>query len=561
MDKFKVQNWFLPFRLAQYIILSVIVGIWMGYPNFMHFQFVLYSIATLSFSILLATDFRHKLRHLTMFLIICQFVLEIVIESSIIYATGNINSQFSVLLILTIISASLVFRLIGTLLTASTVSIAYALIIWLGFGSDTLPHFTIHALQTIFAVGDSIFYPIFMHMLIFYLIAFISGYLAERLRKRDQELADASLALQKAKLETDDILKNLNSGLLSIDSSGTIIFFNKAAEKILDYKEENIKGVACAAVFSERMPELAEILMQGIKSHIAYPRKEVSVINNRKECIPVGLSTSVLTEKGNQIRGVIAIFTDLTEAKKLETKVRISDQLAAVGELSASIAHEIRNPLAAISGSVEVLKSELVVSEENAKLMSLIVKESDRLTHILNEFLIYARIDRPSYNKLELLHLISEVLEILYHHKSYHSGIHVNIESDESMVYVNGDEGLVKQLLLNLVVNACEAMGADGGELTFRLALHDSTGLVEMYVQDSGPGIEAHHLKNIYQPFYSTKKEGTGLGLSIVHRVCTALDLSIHISSQVGEGTTFMIEFKKFVPQTYSDSTSLEEYA
>lgn len=560
MDTLKVQNWFLPFRLVQYIILGAIVGVWMGYPDFMHFQFVLYSVATLGFSVLLATDRHHKLQDLTKFLIACQFLLEIVIESSIIYATGNINSQFSVLLIITIISASLVFRLIGTLLIASIVSVAYALIIWFGFGGDALPGLSMKVLQTIFSVGDSLFYPIFMHILIFYLTAFISGYLAERLCRRDLELADASIALQKAKLETDDILKNLNSGLLSIDNSGAIIYFNKAAEKILDYKEENIKGVTCTIAFSERMPELAEILMQGIQNHTAYPRKEITVVDSTQKSIPVGISTSVLTEKGNQIRGVIAIFSDLTDAKKLETKIRISDQLAAVGELSASIAHEIRNPLAAISGSVEVLKGELEVSEENAKLMSLIVKESDRLTHILNEFLIYARIDRPTYNKIELMHLIQEIIEILYHHKSYHRGINVNIESDESMIYVIGDERLTKQLLLNLVVNACEAIGTDGGELTFRLAVHDSTSLVEMYIQDTGPGIEPHHLKHIYQPFYSTKKEGTGLGLSIVHRVCTALDLSIHISSQIGEGTTFMVEFKEYTSQTHSNNLSIEEF-
>ncbi len=217
--------------------------------------------------------------------------------------------------------------------------------------------------------------------------------------------------------------------------------------------------------------------------------------------------------------------------------------------------------MAAISGSVEVLKGELEVSEENAKLMSLIVKESDRLTHILNEFLVYARIDRASYNKLELLHLISEVLDILYHHKSFNSNIQINIESDESILYVVGDEGLTKQLLINLVVNACEAMGEDGGELTFRLAVHEASQTVELYVQDNGPGIDDRHMKHIYQPFYSTKKEGTGLGLAIVHRICDALDLPMNVSTQQGEGTTFMIEFNKFQSKPNNESVSVKELA
>ncbi len=308
MNAIKVQKFFLPFRLVQYVIISVLVSVQMGSPDYMHFPFVLYSVTTLSFSILLFYDKRHNLQNVTYFLIGFQFFLEIVIESGIIHATGNINSQFSVLFILTIISASLIFRLIGTLLLASTVSVAYAIIVWFGFGGGAIPNNSMQALRTIFSVGDSIFYPIFMHILIFFLIAFIAGYLAERLRSRDDELADASIALKKAKLETDDILRNLNSGLLSIDNTGAIIYFNKSAEKILDYKEENIKGMPCTTVFAERMPELAKTLMQGVQKHIAYPRKEISVINTKDESKPVGLSTSVLTEKGNVIRGVIAIF-------------------------------------------------------------------------------------------------------------------------------------------------------------------------------------------------------------------------------------------------------------
>ena len=559
MKTIEVQKLFLPFRLAQYIILSAIIGMSMGYPDLLHLPFVLYSVATLAFSILLATDKKNNLKQLTVSLIAIQFILEIIVESSIMYATGNINSQFSLLFILTIISASLIFRLIGTLVIASSVSTAYAFMIWFSVGDGQLPHLSMQSLQTIYSVGDSIFYPIFMHILIFYLIAFISGYLAERLRSRDQELASTSLALKKAQIETDDILRNLNSGLLSIDNNGDIIYFNKAAERILDYKEENVKGVLCTKVFSERMPDLAQILMLGITEQIAYPRKEILVVNCQNQKIPVGLSTSVQKDEVDNVRGVIAIFTDLTDAKELEAKVRISDQLAAVGELSASIAHEIRNPLAAISGSVEVLKGELEVSEENEKLMSLIVKESDRLTHILNEFLVYARIDRPSYHKVELIHLITEVLEILYHHKSYHPKISINIDSSETMVYVIGDEHLIKQLLINLVINACEAMGDNEGELLFKVQSDINSEYVELVVEDTGPGIDSKHLKHIYQPFYSTKKEGTGLGLSIVHRVCTALGITMNVKTNIGVGTAFYVEFQKYNPQNIENPSLTEE--
>ncbi|MCK4572750.1 MAG: PAS domain S-box protein [candidate division Zixibacteria bacterium] len=540
-----IMGWFLPLRLAQFVILFTVVVFWMNYPRFMQVQFVLYSICTLAFTILLAIDKRGRFKNATIAVIGLQFLFEIILESSIIYSTGNINSPFSALFILTIVSAALVYRLMGTMILASLVSASYALIIWLGIGSGVVPELSMNALRRVYSSSDRVFYSIFLHILIFYLVAFISGYLAERIKQRDQELKDTSLALKKAKLETDDILRHLNSGLLTVDTNGRIIYFNRAAERILGYREEDVTGMYCREVFAERMPSLARNLMDGVDNSIAHPRSEIETLDIDGHKVPLGLATSVLRD-GDGMRGIIAIFSDLTEAKLLEAKVRFADRLAAVGELSASIAHEIRNPLAAISGSVEVLKGDLKVDGENERLMNLIVKESDRLTNLLNEFLTYARIDRPAYNKVELLHLVTETLEILHHHPSFHDQIRVQIEADESIIYVVGDEGLIKQLLINLAVNACQALAGRAGCLRFRYVVNQEKGTVEMYVEDDGPGITPEHMKSIYKPFYSTKKEGTGLGLAIVHRICSALKLDITADSQVGEGTTFLVEFKTY---------------
>lgn len=554
-EPFNKTGWFLPLRLAHYIVLFAVVVFWMNYPQYMQVQFILYSICTLIFSVLLAANRRYNLQAVTSTTIGLQFLFEIVIESSIVYSTGSVNSPFSALFVLTIVAAALIYRLLGTLVVASAVSAAYAFIIWLGLSGGESPDISVRALRTIFMADDMAFYSISLHILIFYLVAFISGYLAERLKQRDKQLADTSLALRKAKLETDDILRHLNSGLLTVDSRGSIIYFNRAAERVLGYKEEEVKGMHCEAVFAERMPELARRLMDGVRDWLEHPRFELEIVSPEGRPIPLGLSTSILTDEAEGMRGIIAIFSDLTEAKRLEAKMRTADRLAAVGELSASIAHEIRNPLAAISGSVEVLKSELDVSEENERLLSLIVKESDRLTKILSEFLLYAKIDRASYNKVELCHLVGEVIEILYQYKAYEGRVEFNIESDESIIYVVGDEHLIKQLLLNLAVNACEAFGEREGRVNFHLVVNRAEKKVELHVQDNGPGIAAEHLKKIYQPFFSTKKEGTGLGLSIVHRICTALKLKIDVVSQQGTGTTFVIEFDNYVQATSAPET------
>jgi len=407
----------------------------------------------------------------------------------------------------------------------SLVSVGYAFIIWLGLVNSGHPTLSVQALKTVFLGEDNVFYSVFLHILIFYLVAFISGYLAQKLKLQNRELAVASQALKKARLETDDILRHVSSGLLTIDAQGSLIYFNRAAERILGYREEDVKGMACCEVFAERMPELAESLMDGIKSNIQYPRREITIINDKQVGLPLGLSTSILTEDAHILRGVIAIFSDLTEAKALEAKARTADRLAAIGELSASIAHEIRNPLASISGSVEVLKQELRLDGQNAKLMTLIVKESHRLSKILSEFLSYARIDRPAYNKVELCHLLSEVIDILVHHDSYHRGIGIGIESDESFV----------QVLLNLSVNACEAIGPDGGEVVFRVTVNRENNAVELCIRDTGGGISTEDIKRIYQPFFSTKRQ-------------------VSVTSAPGEGTTFHLDMPLFSPAALSRS-------
>lgn len=544
-------------RLASYVIIFAVVVFWMHYPKFLQTQFILYSVFTLGFTLLLAFDKKFKLKNVVYTVISFQFIFEIILESGIIFSTGNINSPFSALFLLTIVSASLVYRLVGTLLVASLVSLVYTFIIWLGLSHTTSPEFSMNALKTIFLSQESVFYSILLHIMIFYLVAFISGYLAQRLRYQGRELAATSQALKKAKLETDDILRHLNSGLLTIDAGGSIIYFNHAAERILGYHEEDVRGMPCRDVFSERMPCLVNCLMDGILDGVEHPRSEIEITTGEQTKMPLGLSTSILTDETQALRGVIAIFSDLTDAKRLEAKVRVADRLAAVGELSASIAHEIRNPLASISGSVEVLESELKLSGENQRLMSLIVKESHRLSKILSEFLLYARIDRPVYNKVELCHLIGDVVEILYHHESYNETIRIQIESDESIVYVIGDEDLLKQLLLNLAVNACEAFENSEGNLVFKVVMNKVKKTVALYIIDNGPGIKPEIQKKIYQPFFSTKKQGTGLGLSIVHRICNALKTNIQLDSLQNQGTTFLVELKMFSSETLNHELSV----
>jgi two-component system sensor histidine kinase PilS (NtrC family) len=544
-------GWLLPLRLTTYIVVSGIIIFGLGYPAFLNRFFLVYSFLTLTLPLLYVFKKWFEAETLKKFLPFLQTLSEIIIIGCIIYTTGSINSAFSGIFILTIISAALVNKLAGTLSIASLISIYYSFIIWLGLGFADRPGASLKALDVIFASQDVAFYSIFLHILTFFMVAFISGFLVEKLKARDRQLADTSLALRQAKLETDDILRHLNSGLLTIDRAGYIVYFNRAGEEILGYNESEIKGKDFRVVFAGRMPQLIEQLQDSLFSQKQTQRSEIEIINKNAEPVPIGLSTSLLIDEDDDMRGVIAIFQDLRETKKLEEKIRAADTMAAVGELSAAIAHEIRNPLAAISGSVEVLNSELKLAAENRRLMELIVRESSRLNNILSDFLTYARSHRSSYNKVELCRLISDVIEVIRHHPAYRPGISLRLLARESCIYVFGDENQLKQILMNLIVNSCHAINEDSGDITVSLET-DGDGRVIMKAIDSGSGIDEKELPRIFNPFYSTKKDGTGLGLAIVQRLSSIMDIDLSVVSQKDVGTSFVLRFNQ-VPRENAD--------
>ncbi|RME27721.1 MAG: PAS domain S-box protein [Candidatus Zixiibacteriota bacterium] len=536
---------FVPLRLTSYVILATVVVFWSGRASYLQPATVIYSLLTLALALMLAFQRRFHFSDVVLYTVIGgQFLLELFVESGIVHTTGNVQSSFSPLYVLTIVSAALVYRLIGTLVIASLASVAYTFAIWWELDTARQVSSWGDALEALLSNQSAVFYSIFLHLLIFYLVAFISGYLAERLKRQSDTLAHASRQLRQARLETDDILRHLNSGLLTIDRNGTILYFNRAAERILGYREEQVRGMHCRDVFAERVPELGMLLMEAITRGVTHPRKEIAVVSpdGQGETIPLGLSTSILTDENGAVRGVIAIFSDLTEAKRLEEQVRAADRMAAVGQLSAAMAHEIRNPLAAISGSVQVLRSELTLSGDNRRLMDVIVTETNRLNKLLSNFLVYARVSRPTYSRVELCRVIGDVVELMRHHDAHVRQHQITWSSDEGTMYVSGDEDMLRQLFINLAVNAIEALGEAPGRVEFTVAQSDD-GDVIVEVSDSGPGMPPEVRARIFEPFYSTKSRGSGLGLAIVHRVCSTLGIELQVTSEEGRGTTFTLRF------------------
>ncbi|OGC74314.1 MAG: hypothetical protein A2145_04860 [candidate division Zixibacteria bacterium RBG_16_40_9] len=562
--------WIISSRLIVFILLLGVTLFFISYSNFLLSLFLAYSAVTFIFLFFIFFSSHYPTKNLFKFAFSLQIFLEIFLEAVLVYNSGVIKTPLSILFFLSIVSVSLNYQLVGTLLMATWASVSYCLVILYSLGWEISSLFSYQALKGVYQLSDDYFYTFFLFVCCFYLVAFISGYLSEKLKKRGEQLETFSSELKKLKMETDEILQNIHSGLITLDTSGRIIYYNLAAQAILGFKSSEVIGKNCLELFKERMPTLAEGILESLRLNQRINRKEVVITNLAGKKIPLGLSTSILKNEKSEPRGVIGIFQDLSEFKVLEDKLRAKDRLAAVGELSAGIAHEIRNPLASISGSVEVLKDELPLDGENQKLMELIVKETSRLNEILTEFLNFARIKPTNFTKVALNSIVDELIEIVKKHPSYNDSIKIQKELEGIPLYVLGEENHIKQLLLNLMVNGVEAMQEKGGTLSltnksltelesyyFEEDAEGESNWIPLAVTDEGKGMGDEEKEKMFVPFYSTKKQGTGLGLPIVQRLVDSLNGHLEFKSTPGVGTTFVIYFQKYKPEKIS---AFQEY-
>ena len=490
-----------------------------------------------------------------------QLFLEVAVEGMLVAHSNGFASPFVLLFVLSIVSASLQFRLIGTLFVATACSLTVAVAVFLSIAAgDPLPE-AAHAFRTVLDLNDDLFYALFLYVCAFYLAAFVSGYLAERLELKDRALEGASRALAQARLETDDILRHMQSGLLTVNGSGTLVFFNRTAEEILGFREHDITGRHCREVFDHDLKPLGDLLLSALQGRRTETRTELRVPTACGGTIPVGISTSLLGSTAEGIRGVIAVFQDLTLAKKLEERMRVADRLAAVGELSASIAHEIRNPLATVTGSIEMLRRDLELDSEGRSLMDLVLKESSRLNKIVADFLDFARIKQQACQAVDLKDLSGEVLALFEHHPARTPGSLLETDFPPERLLAAAAEPQLKQVLVNLVQNALEALPPGTGRVRLsgrRLETRDAAGapMLELAVEDTGTGMSPAVLEKVGQPFFSTKKQGTGLGIAIVQRLVAAMGGNVVWRSTPGQGTTFVIRIPAFDVDRYRQEVS-----
>ncbi|HEU4940949.1 MAG TPA: ATP-binding protein, partial [Candidatus Eisenbacteria bacterium] len=303
-------------------------------------------------------------------------------------------------------------------------------------------------------------------------------------------------------------------------------------------------------VFREGFEAFASRFRETLEQGVEGTRYEVTVRTADGRAVALGMSTSLLLGSSGERRGMIALFQDLSEVKALEEKIRRGETLVAIGQLSAGIAHEIRNCLNPISGSVEVLQRELEVKGENARLLDLIVRESERLDRFIKELLDYAR-ERPLRTEtVDAAALAGESVELARRHPSATEAKRVAFEPSGTAVWIQADLDQMKQVLTNLLINALEAIEGEG---TVSVAVRQDRRAPQgwgrapgspravLEIVDTGAGIPAQDLEHVFEPFFSTKQGGTGLGLAIASRIVERHGGQLEVESRVGVGTTMRL--------------------
>ncbi len=508
-------------------------------PQFLYLLIALIYVLTILYTIILP-----RLKRLRAFAY-GQLLGDVLFVTILIYLTGGIESIFSWVYLLPIFGASTILYRRGGIFIASASTIFYGALIDLEYYQIILPVGSRLILPHEYK-GTYVFYLLAMNMLAFYLVALLSAYLAEQLRRKEEELKERITDYSQLEKLYEHIVQNVASGLITVNAQGIITSFNRMAEEITGLKFEEVYHRKMEELFpgfllKDNMPASTfgkerKKIQQG-RWETKFQRKDGTVLS-------LGFSVSPLKDSQDNEIGTIFIFQDLTKIREMEEDLKRADRLAAIGTMAAGLAHEIRNPLASISGSIEILKEEMDGSRQSHKLMDIVLREIGRLDSLIADFLLFARPSSPQKSLVNLNKIINELIQVISNSPECRPGVNFFTKLEEE-IYLLGDEQQLKQAFWNLLINATQAM-PKGGEINITLrrlfpSEEKEPRQVEIIISDTGIGIAESDLDKIFNPFFTTKEQGTGLGLSIVHRIIEAHGGKITVQSQLNKGTIFRL--------------------
>ncbi len=373
-----------------------------------------------------------------------------------------------------------------------------------------------------------------IHLFAFFGVWYLSSYLAETLRTTGVELQDKRGELEELQAFNENVVNSMRSGLLTTDLEGRILLLNPAAEDILGLSQYRLRGAPLAQSF----PALAAEALPG-PGEDSRGRREVRVSAADGKQKVVGLRISLLRTREGTLSGYVYNFQDLTELKRLEAEVMQKERMAALGRMAAAIAHEIRNPLGAIAGSVRQLARFAQVGEDEQKLVEIVSRESERLNRVVNDILNYSRGKAIQRETIDLVRVLEETLLLLGRHPQFDGQVRLEKDFPSAAVHVEADPGQMKQVFWNLCDNALRAMPSGG---TLRIAVEPGNGRVQVRVMDTGMGLSREQCQKIFEPFESSFVGGTGLGLAVVYQIVHGHGGRVWARPRPSGGSEFTVE-------------------
>jgi two-component system, NtrC family, sensor histidine kinase PilS len=476
-----------------------------------------------------------------------QILTDLTMVSLVVHETGGWDSSLNFLYPLVIIVAGILLPRIWAYLLAAFAFILYGTVLELNYFGVVRSYCSTHPrLKTLQAI-------IFVNLFAYLAVSYLAGLLSGKLRLVRVQLEDASGALENLQVLHENIIQSISSGLITTGLDGHITLINNAAQKVLERTPDQLLKMPVNQLFLDPLPNAESEQAHG------EVRFEVHTGTDKifRKTFRVRVARLNVPERG--VIGFVYALDDLTEIRRLEREVRMQDRLAAVGRLAAAIAHEIRNPLTSIAGSVSMLSNVPEMNEEHKQLLGIVTRESQRLNGIITDFLAYSRGKQYHFDKVDLVRLLEDTLTLVRHRMTAEE-THITVESHfevrEAWAIADGDR--IKQVFWNFSENAVRAM-REGGTLRVSVeALGDDW---QISFADTGTGMTPQQTEKIFEPFQSSFEGGTGLGLAVVYQIVQAHEGKVWARSKPGQGTTFILKLRRLEAErqaTKSDSAKAE---